>query len=145
MFAKATILGNIGREPELKSSRNGPWLSIPVATSYMATDKDGNKSEETNWFKVVLFGSTAENLARICGKGSLVLFDGQLRIRKDAHDKSVPEIIVDTFKIVHAKDRQPTPADVEPKPAAPEPASPPPPAPIPASEPADTGWDGIPY
>lgn len=79
---KAMIIGNLGRDPELRSTANGQSVArLNVATSRNFTDREGNRREETEWHKVVLFSRLAELAERYLRKGSKVYIEGRLQTR----------------------------------------------------------------
>ncbi len=61
MYKSITIVGNTGSEPEMRFTPNGkPVTSFSVATSEKYTTSDGERREETQWFKVIAWGKLAE-------------------------------------------------------------------------------------
>jgi single-strand DNA-binding protein len=73
---EACFWGSIGRDPELKTSRNGnPYVSIGVAVVTGTTD-DGK--DITTWVQVSCFGETAEKIATRCKKGDRLYVEGTL-------------------------------------------------------------------
>ena len=81
---RATILGNLGNDPEVKYTASGSAIAnLTVATSESWNDKaTGEKKENTEWHRVVLFGKLAEVAGEYLRKGSQVYIEGQLRTRK---------------------------------------------------------------
>ena len=79
MINKATLLGRLGRDPEIKATPSG----MQVAEFSIATEerrKKGDKWEsETEWHNVVAFGKTAENVARFAGKGLRIYVEGPIK------------------------------------------------------------------
>lgn len=74
------ITGNLGEDPILRETDSDtPVVNFSVANNEHARDKDGNPFQRTFWFKVVLFGRTAENAAKYLKKGSKVLVRGTLQ------------------------------------------------------------------
>jgi single-strand DNA-binding protein len=81
---KAIIVGNVGKDPDIRSTGNGSVAQFSVATSKRWTDKtSGEKKEQTDWHNVVVFN---EHLVRIAEqyvrKGSKVYVEGEMRTRK---------------------------------------------------------------
>lgn len=97
---KVIILGALGQDPEVRYLPNGGAVTnISVATSESWNDKQsGEKKEQTEWHRVVIFGKLAEVAGEYLRKGSQVYFEGQLRTRKwtDANgvDKYTTEIVI---------------------------------------------------
>lgn len=81
---KCIILGNLGNDPEVKYTQSGSAIAnLTVATSESWNDKaTGEKKEQTEWHRVVLFGKLTEVAGEYLRKGSQVYIEGQLRTRK---------------------------------------------------------------
>jgi single-strand DNA-binding protein len=76
---RVTLFGNLGAEPELRTSGNGQAvLSFSLATNEVWIDKDQNKQERTEWHRIVMFGARATPLSRLLSKGEKVLVEGRL-------------------------------------------------------------------
>lgn len=79
---KAIIVGNITRDPELKSLPSGQTVcTFGVATNKVFYDKDKQKQERTEFHNVVAWGKTAENIAQYMRKGSQIYVEGELQTR----------------------------------------------------------------
>lgn len=79
---KVTIIGNLTRDPELKSLPSGVQVTnIGVATNRVWKDKEGNKQEQVEFHNVVIFGRQAETTAQYLKKGSSALIEGRLQTR----------------------------------------------------------------
>lgn len=79
MYQKLTILGNLGRDPEMRYTPSGQAVtSFPVATNRTYTGSDGQKVKETAWFRISAWGKQAENCNNYLRKGSKVLIEGRL-------------------------------------------------------------------
>jgi single-strand DNA-binding protein len=79
MYQHLTIVGNLGKDAEMRYTPAG----TPVTTFSMATNRaykgaDGQQVKETTWFRVSVFGKTAENLTQYLTKGKMVLVEGHL-------------------------------------------------------------------
>jgi single-strand DNA-binding protein len=80
MYQRVVVVGNLGRDPEMRYTANGtPVANFPVATNRRWTDGDGNTQEETTWFRVSVFGRQAEVCNQYLEKGRMVLCDGEIR------------------------------------------------------------------
>lgn len=74
MYQKLIIIGNLGRDPEMRYTPDGnPVTSFSVATSRKYKDTD-----ETTWFRISVWGKQAENCNQYLRKGSRVLVEGRL-------------------------------------------------------------------
>ena len=79
MYHSLTIVGNLGKDPEMKYTPSGQAVAVfSVATSRTYTGKDGNQAKETNWFRISTWGKTAEACNQYLKKGSKVLIEGRL-------------------------------------------------------------------
>ena len=97
---KALIIGNLTRDPELRSLPSGVQVtSFSVATNRVWKDKDGNKQENAEFHNIVVFGRQAETSAQYLKKGSSVLIEGRLQTRSwdpgDGTKKYRTEIVAD--------------------------------------------------
>lgn len=107
MINKAILLGNLGADPESRTTNSGSTVTnLRVATS--ARVKRGDSWEdETTWHRVVCFGKTAENAARFLAKGRQVYVEGRTQhseyTDKDGNRRWSTEVIADVIKFVGGK------------------------------------------
>jgi single-strand DNA-binding protein len=79
---KVMIIGNLGRDPEMRYTPSGkPVTTFSVATSRTWNTSDGEKREETEWFNVVAWSSLAEICKQYLAKGQQVYIEGRLQTR----------------------------------------------------------------
>ena len=79
MFEQLTIVGNLGRDPELRYTSGGQSVcSFSVATSRSWTDQSGQPQEKTTWFRVTAWGKLGELCNQYLTKGRLVLVEGEV-------------------------------------------------------------------
>ena len=79
MYNKITIVGNVGRDPEMRYTPSGAAVtSFSVATSNQYTNQQGEKVKETTWFRVTTWGKQAEICNQYVKKGMTVLVDGSI-------------------------------------------------------------------
>ena len=79
---KASVIGNLGSDPELKYSSGGsPMLRVNVASNYRTKSQDGEWTDQTEWVRVTVFGQRAERLVEHLRKGMRVFIDGRLEAR----------------------------------------------------------------
>ncbi len=79
---KAIIIGNLTRDPELKSLPSGIKVcSFSLATNRVWRDKNGAKQESADYHNVVVFGRQAETVAQYMKKGSSIMVEGRLQTR----------------------------------------------------------------
>jgi single-strand DNA-binding protein len=102
MINKVILVGNLGREPEIKFSSDGKAIAnLAVATSESWKDKNtGEKIEKTEWHRVVIFGRLADIAQKYLHKGSKVYIEGQLRTRsweQNGEKKYTTEVVLSGF------------------------------------------------
>ena len=76
MFNTAILIGNLGRDAEVKQTDKGTVANFSIATSEKWTNKSGEKEERTEWHRIVLWGKVAENLGQYLTKGKQVAVEG---------------------------------------------------------------------
>lgn len=115
MYQKTTIIGNLGRDPEMKYTPSGKAVtSFSVATSEKWRGNDGEQNERTVWFRVSVFDKAAEAANEYLRKGSKVYVEGRLqgdaatggpRIwnDKDGNPRASFEIVASTVKFLSSK------------------------------------------
>ena len=82
-FNKITIVGNLGKDPDLRYTPQGVAVcSFTMATNEKRRDKSGELQDVTTWFKITLWRQQAENAAKYLTKGSPVYIEGRLRIEE---------------------------------------------------------------
>ncbi len=87
---KAIVIGNLTRDPELKSLPSGIQVcSFSLATNRVWKDKNGAKQENVDYHNIVVFGRQAETAAQYLKKGASALVEGRMQTRSwDAQDGS---------------------------------------------------------
>lgn len=84
MYAKVTLLGNLGRDPETRYTKSGAMnVNFSIAVNRRFTDSSGVQQERTTWFRVTAWGKLAETMDRLAqdgylAKGRLVLVAGRI-------------------------------------------------------------------
>jgi single-strand DNA-binding protein len=79
---KVMIIGNLGREPEMRYTPSGrPVTTFSVATSRSWNTSEGEKHVETEWFNVVAWSNLAEICKQFLTKGQQVYIEGRLQTR----------------------------------------------------------------
>ena len=100
---KALIVGNLTRDPELRSTPTGLQVAnIGIATNRVWRDKNGAKQESTDYHNVVVFGRQAETASQYLKKGASVMVEGRLQTRswegQDGKKNYRTEIIADRIQ-----------------------------------------------
>ena len=82
MLAKITVIGNLGRDPEMRYTPAGQAVtSFSVATNRRYTAADGQQREETDWFNVSAWGKLGEQVNQFLTKGKRVYVEGRFHSR----------------------------------------------------------------
>ena len=82
-FNKIIIVGNLGRDPELRYTPQGVAVcDFSMATNERKRDKSGEMQEVATWFRVTLWRNQAENAAKYLKKGSQVYIEGRLSLEE---------------------------------------------------------------
>lgn len=80
-FNKIILVGNLGRDPELRYTPQGDAVcDFSMATNERKKDKSGEFQDVTTWFKVTLWRRMAENASKYLSKGSPVYIEGRLQV-----------------------------------------------------------------
>lgn len=102
---KVTLVGNLGRDPEVRSMNDGgKVVTLSVATSERWTDKaSGEKKERSEWHKVVIFNEKIADVAeRYLKKGNSIYIEGALQTRKwtdqSGVEKYSTEVVLQKFR-----------------------------------------------
>jgi single-strand DNA-binding protein len=76
---KVILVGNLGRDPEVKLTPNGKRVaSFSIATTERFSDQQGNRQEKTEWHNIVAWGKVAEIVQQYARKGSSIYVEGKL-------------------------------------------------------------------
>lgn len=101
---KVIIVGNVGRDPEVRYSQSGTAVcNLSVAVTERVKDGDGWK-DATEWFRVVTFGKQAESAGQYLEKGRQVYVEGRLRTSKykdkDGVEKTSTEVVTHAIQFL---------------------------------------------
>ncbi len=106
MVNKVILIGNLGRDPELRSTPNGQAVAtFSLATNRKWRDRDGNKQEQTEWHNIVCWGRQAEVAGQYLSKGRQIYVEGRLQTRswddkQSGEKKYRTEVICDNFQML---------------------------------------------
>jgi single-strand DNA-binding protein len=93
---KVMIIGNLGRDPEMKYTPNGKAITtFSVAVGRVSRAADGTNQEETEWFRIVAWDKLAETCNQFLHKGSKVYIEGRLQTRKWTDTNNVEQKMVE--------------------------------------------------
>ena len=95
---KVILIGNLGRDPELRFTRDGQGVAnFTLATNERWRDKDGQNQERTEWHRIVVWGKQAENCAQYLQKGRSCYIEGRIQTReredKEGNKRQTTEIV----------------------------------------------------
>lgn len=112
MINKVTLVGNLGRDPEVRRLDNGVVVAkFSVATNESYKDKGGEWQTQTEWHDVVAWRQLAERAERDLKKGKLVYIEGKLTHRKytDANniERYVTEVVASMIRILERSTDRP--------------------------------------
>ncbi len=107
---KVILLGNVGKDPEIRSTPGGAMVAnLTLATSDRQKDAQGNWQDRTEWHNLVAFNRTAEIIRDYVKKGSKLYVEGKIQTRswedKDTHAKRYrTEIIINDLSLLSGRD-----------------------------------------
>jgi single-strand DNA-binding protein len=106
-FNKVILVGNVGKDPEIRRFENNIKASFSLATSETYTPKGGDKVTQTEWHNIVAWRRLAELAENYIRKGSQILIEGKLRYRsyddRDGNKKYIVEVEADTIQLLGRK------------------------------------------
>jgi single-strand DNA-binding protein len=110
MYNKIMVIGNLGRDPEMRYTPQGtPVTTFSIATNRVSTDAAGERREETEWFTVIAWRQLAELCNQYLSKGRRAFVEGRLRSRtwegNDGRPHFVNEIIADQVRFLDRAER----------------------------------------
>ena len=102
---KVILVGNLGRDAELRYTPGGAAVAtLNLATTEVFKDREGQKKEDTQWHRVILWGKTAETLQDYLTKGKQIYVEGRLQTRqwddKDGNKRYTTEIKADRITLL---------------------------------------------
>ena len=105
---KAMLIGNLGADPELRSTTGGrSVLKMRLATTESYVDQNKQRQEVTHWHNVVLWGPRAEALAKLLNKGSRIYVEGRIETRsyddKDGVKRSATDIVAQNLILLDGR------------------------------------------
>ena len=109
MVNKVILIGNLGRDPELRSTQSGqPVANFSLATNRKWKDRDGNRQEQTEWHDIVCWGRQAEVANQYLSKGRQIYVEGRLQTRswddkQTGEKKYRTEVICENFQMLGSR------------------------------------------
>jgi single-strand DNA-binding protein len=112
-YNKVILIGNLGKDPEVRKLQNNTVASFTLATSRRFKNAQGQVVSETDWHNIECWGRVAEVVAQYLHKGSKVLVEGELRYRsykaQDGQNRNVTEIRANSMEILDTKQQSAAP------------------------------------
>lgn len=106
-FNKVILVGNVGKDPEIRRFENNIKASFSLATSETYTPKGGDKVTQTEWHNIVAWRRLAELAENYIRKGTQVLIEGKLRYRsyddRDGNKKYIVEVEAEVIQLLGRK------------------------------------------
>ena len=113
MYAKAQVIGNLGRDPETRYTQSGMMnVSFSIASSRRWTDRNGQPQEKTTWFRVTAWGKQAETMDKMVQdgylmKGKQIFVTGRIELNEytgnDGQQRASIEISLDDFQLLGSR------------------------------------------
>ncbi len=100
---KAILVGNLGRDAEMRFTTGGTAVAtVSIATTDHFTDRDGQKREDTQWHRIVIWGKTAESIQPYLTKGKQIYVEGKIQTREwtDKEGKQVKTTEIRADRVV---------------------------------------------
>lgn len=102
---KSMLIGNVGKDPEVRASRNGDsFATFTLATSYNYKGADGNRVEQTEWHRIIMWRTLAEQAEKYVRKGRKLYIEGRLQTRsyddQSGTKRYVTEIVADRMEFL---------------------------------------------
>ena len=104
---KVILVGRLGADPEVRYTGSGTAVAnFNMATSSSYTDKSGEKTEKTEWHRIVAFGKLGEICGEYLAKGKQVYVEGRLQTRdwedREGNKRKTTEIVAGVMQMLGA-------------------------------------------
>jgi single-strand DNA-binding protein len=109
MINKVILVGNLGRDPEVRTTPSGqPVATFTLATSRKWKDRNGQRQEQTEWHTIVCWGRQAEVAGQYLTKGKQIFVEGRLQTRSwddrnTGEKRYKTEVVCDNFQMLGAR------------------------------------------
>jgi single-strand DNA-binding protein len=106
MVNKVILIGNLGRDPEVRSTPSGqPNAKFTLATNRRWRDKNGQKQEQTEWHNIVVWGKQAEVAGQYLTKGKQIYLEGRIQTsswedKQTGEKRYRTEIVCENFQML---------------------------------------------
>lgn len=110
MKNKVQLIGNIGQDPEIKTTENGKKLArFSIATNEVYRTPSGEKVDETQWHSLIAWGKVADLAEKLLRKGKEVAVEGKLIHRnymdKEGRKRYITEVQVNELLLIGSKEK----------------------------------------
>lgn len=110
MINKVTLLGHLGKDPELGEAQNVKFAKLSIATTENYKDTKGQWQKLTEWHNVLAWRALADTCEKFLQKGSLAYIEGKLKTRQWTDNNGVKryntDIIASTIKLLDSRDKK---------------------------------------
>lgn len=106
---KIMLIGNVGKDPEVRLSRAGDsFATFTLATSYSYKTQAGDPTEQTEWFRIVMWRKLAEQAEKYIKKGRKLYIEGRVQTRSyddqaTGVKKYVTEVVADRMEFLDSR------------------------------------------
>lgn len=116
---KALLVGNVGAEPEVRTTPSGTKLAkVSLATTRTFKDRSGERQEKTEWHRLTFWDRLAEIVEQYVGKGDRLYVEGRIEYsttEQDGQTRYWTEIVVQELVMLGGEKREaPAPASASP-------------------------------
>ncbi len=115
---KVTLIGNLGRDAEIRNGGGTTIANLRLATTDRRKAQDGTWTDHTEWHSVIAFGKTAEVMERWGKKGKMLYVEGRLQTReytdKDGNKRWSTEVVANEIRMLGKNDGEGQPRDAAP-------------------------------
>ena len=104
MVNRVILIGNLGKDAEIKQTERSTVANFSIATTERWTDRNGEKQEHTEWHQIALWGKVAEAIGNYLVKGKQVYVEGSIRTEKwtgqDGNERTTQKINASQIKLL---------------------------------------------
>jgi single-strand DNA-binding protein len=117
---RVILIGNLGKDPEVRNLEGGAKVAnFPLATTESYKNRNGERTEHTEWHNIVLWRGLADVSERFLKKGNSVYIEGKLRTRswedQQGNKRYITEVIADNMTMLGGRRDESSEAAVESK------------------------------
>ena len=126
---KLMLIGNVGRDPEVRTSQNGdPFATFTMATSYTYKNESGDRTDQTEWHRIVMWRRLAEQAEKYVKKGRKLYVEGRVQTRsyddQSGTKRYVTEVVADRMEFLDSREGGTESGDRDSMPTQPRSATP---------------------